>query len=81
MSTNDQPSVTIINIDSETTPTIFRADKGNVGSAEILLRIAKWLKDEDALIVNLTVSPTNLCVVAALKQDWMARFGPALHGA
>jgi len=44
-------------------------DKQNFGTTEILLRIVKWLKDEEALIVNLTVSPTNLCVVAALKQD------------
>jgi len=80
MSTNDQPSVAVVNIDADTTPRIFCVEKQNVGTTEILLRIAKWLKDEEALIINLTVSPTNLCVVAALKQDWVARFATALHG-
>ena len=75
-----QPSVTIVDINSDSSPDIFRVDKDNVGTTEILLRIATWLKEEEALIVNLTVTPTNLCLVAALKDDWLPRFGKALHG-
>jgi hypothetical protein len=38
------------------------------------------LKEEEALIINITVSPTNLCLVVGLKDDWIPRFGKALHG-
>jgi len=80
MSNPNDPSVTIVNINADASPQMFRVDKDNVGTAEILLRIATWLKEEDALIVNLTVSPLSLCVVAALKDNWLPRFGKALHG-
>ena len=81
MSTNDQPSVTIININAETSPQAFRVDQHNVGTTEILLRIATWLKEEEeALIVNLAVSPTSLCLVAGLRDNWRPRFARALYG-
>jgi len=63
-------------INSETSPTGFHVDKDNVGTTEIL---ATWLKEE-ALIINITMSPTNLFLVAGLKDDWIPRFGKALHG-
>lgn len=75
-----QPSVTVVNINADASPTMFRVDKDDVGTTEILLRLATWLKEEEALIINITVSPTNLCLVAALKDDWIPRFGKALHG-
>ena len=75
-----QPSVTVVNINSETSPSTFRVDKDNVGTTEILLRLATWLKEEEALIINITMSPTNLCLVAGLKDNWLPRFGKALHG-
>jgi len=77
---HSQPSVTIININADTAPTVFRVDKEGVGTTDVLLRIATWLKEEEALIVTMTLSPTHLCVVAALKNDWIERFGKALHG-
>ncbi|PPR07318.1 hypothetical protein CVT26_013677 [Gymnopilus dilepis] len=76
----DQPSVTVVNINSDASPTIFRVDKDNIGTTEVLVRIAAWLKEEEALIINLSVTPNNLCVVAALKDDWLGRFLKALHG-
>ncbi|KDR68855.1 hypothetical protein GALMADRAFT_160703 [Galerina marginata CBS 339.88] len=75
-----QPSVTIVNLNAEASPLLFRVDKNNVGTTEILLRLATWLKEEGALVVNLTVTPTNICLVAALKGNWLSRFGKALHG-
>jgi hypothetical protein len=32
-----QPSVTVVNINSETSPTIFRVDKDDIGTTGILL--------------------------------------------
>jgi len=77
----EQPKVTIVNIDADVQPQIFRVDMAGVaGTTDVLLRLATLLKEEDALIVNLTVTPSSICFVGALKDDWIPRIQRAIHG-
>ncbi|KAH8091015.1 hypothetical protein BXZ70DRAFT_1011275 [Cristinia sonorae] len=69
--TDDQPTVTVVNIDAGTSPSIFRTDTDVVSTPEVLLRLATWLKEQNALIINLSVSQKNLLLVAALKDGWL----------
>jgi len=64
--------MTHLSLSSISTPT--PAPKYFVSIKTILLRIATWLREEDAL------PPLSLCVVVALKDNWLPRLGKALHG-
>ncbi|KIM47513.1 hypothetical protein M413DRAFT_439180 [Hebeloma cylindrosporum] len=77
----EQPKVTIVNLDADVEPRIFRVDMAGVaGTTDVLLRLATLFKEEDALIVNLTVTQHSICFVGALKDDWVPRIQRALHG-
>jgi hypothetical protein len=74
-----QPEITIVNLDSETNPTIFRCNHNNISSPSTLVKLARFLESEDALIVNLSLSPNRLCVVTTLRDEWVGRFQTAVQ--
>ncbi|RDB23597.1 hypothetical protein Hypma_009252 [Hypsizygus marmoreus] len=76
---DEQPEVTIMNINSETNPTTFRVSHNDISSPTTLLKVAQFLQAEDALIINLSLSPKHLIIVAALKDDWIQRFQLAVQ--
>jgi hypothetical protein len=74
-----QPEITIINLNSETNPTLFRCNHNNTSPPSTLVKLAHPLEPEDALIVNLLFSPNCLCVVTTLKDKWVGRFQMAVQ--
>ncbi|KIM77854.1 hypothetical protein PILCRDRAFT_825069 [Piloderma croceum F 1598] len=50
----DQPEITIVNLDSETNPTIFRSSHNDI-SSPTLVKLAHFLDAEGAVIVNLSL--------------------------
>lgn len=76
---DEQPEITIVNINAETTPKAFRCAHYDVSAPSTVVSLAKFLQEEDALIINMSLSPKHLCLVAAFKRDdWVARFQSAV---
>lgn len=77
----EQPKVTIVNLDGDVEPDIFRVDMAGVaGTTDVLLRLATLLKEENALIVSLTITQHSICFVGMLNDNWVPRIQRALHG-
>ncbi|GJE86579.1 hypothetical protein PsYK624_026590 [Phanerochaete sordida] len=74
-----QPEITVVNIDAGTHPVMVRRAHYDVSDPRVLGALARFLEAEDALVVSLTVSPTHLALVAALRDGWDARLGRALR--
>ena len=70
----EQPEITVVNINADAQPTIFRCAHYDVSQPRVLRALARFLEGEDALIVSLALSPTHLSLVAALRDGWVERF-------
>ncbi|RDB23596.1 hypothetical protein Hypma_009253 [Hypsizygus marmoreus] len=71
---DEQPQITIVNIHKVINPQFLRMHHPDVSSPSTLVKLAQFLQAEDALIINVSLSPQHLCVVAALKEDgWHER--------
>jgi len=75
----EQPEITVVNINAETRPTIFRCTPHGVSDPRVLDARARFLEAEDALLVSVTLSPQHLAVVAALQDGWVERFQRAVQ--
>ena len=75
----DQPEITVVNIDAETGPRIIRTSHTNVSDPRVLVALPRFLEGEDAQVISLAVSPTHLALVAALKDGWAERFRTAVY--
>jgi hypothetical protein len=69
-----QPHITVLNLDDETSPSVFRRFHADVSAPALLIRLAQFLGEEGAVIVSLGLSPKHLCVVTNLKDKWVERF-------
>jgi hypothetical protein len=75
-----QPQITIVNTETNTTPSIFRSTVPASSSPAVLAKIARFLEAEDAVIISLSIAPENVCVVAAFNDHWAERADAALRG-
>ena len=73
-----QPHITVLNLDDETSPSVFRRFHPDVSAPTVLVRLAEFLGKEGAVIVSLGLSPKHLCVVTNLKDNWVERFQRAV---
>ena len=73
-----QPHITILNLDDETSPSVFRRFHPDVSAPAVLVQLAQFLSDEGAVIVSLALSPRHLCVATNLQDKWVERFQSAV---
>jgi hypothetical protein len=73
-----QPHITVVNLDEETSPSVFRRFHPDVSAPTVLIRLAEFLGKEGAVIVSLGLSPKHLSVVTNLKDNWVERFQMAV---
>ena len=73
-----QPHITVLNLDEDTSPSVFRRFHPDVSAPAVLVRLAEFLGKEGAVIVSLGLSPKHLCVVTNLKDNWVERFQRAV---
>jgi len=71
---DEQPAITIVNLDAETSPSTFRVHHADVSAPSTLTKLGQFLESEGAVIVNVSMSPHHLCVVTTLKNGWVDRF-------
>lgn len=70
----EQPEITVVNINADAHPTVFRCAHYDVSDPRVLGALARFLEGEDALVVSLALAPTHFTLVAALRDGWVERF-------
>jgi len=58
---------------------ILRGYHPDPSAPATLINLGRFLEAEEALIINISMSPTHLAVIAALKDNWVPRFQRIMH--
>lgn len=68
-----QMSLTVHNLDSDTSPGTFRGSPDNVCWPSTLVRLIEFLTAEGSTVISLLVTSKQLVLVSNFKDDWVDR--------